>query len=125
MGRLQSAALLLGEAQDDSPFGRADGWRSAAPARPPLVHVAEPDGTSHAVTVDPEGNHADATARGRRVWATWQGQTWVLEQADAMRRTAASAAGDADVVAPMPGAVVALDVQVGDAVTAGQRLGAV
>jgi acetyl/propionyl-CoA carboxylase alpha subunit len=127
---LRSAALLLGEPQDDSPFGRGDGWRSAGPAAPLVVQVAETDGTTHAVTVDAhaaaEGRgHADATARGRRVWATWQGRTVVLEQADAMRRAGAAAAGDADVVAPMPGAVVALDVEVGDAVTAGQRLGAV
>jgi acetyl/propionyl-CoA carboxylase alpha subunit len=122
---LRAAALLLGERQDDSPFGRGDGWRSAGPARPVVVQVAEADGTVHAVEVDPEQEHADATARGRRVWATWQGRTVVLEQADAMRRSGAAAAGDADVVAPMPGAVVALDVAVGDAVTAGQRLGAV
>lgn len=122
---LRSAALLLGEAQDTSPFGRADGWRSAAPPAPRVVHLAEPDGTTHAVAVAPDAAHADATARGCRIWATWQGQTWVLEQADAMRRSASAAVGDADVVAPMPGAVVALDVAVGDVVTAGRRLGAV
>ncbi len=122
---LRAAALLLGEPEDSSPFGRGDGWRSAGPATPLVVHVAEPDGTTHAVTVDPQDEHADATARGRRVWATWQGQTWVLEQADAMRRTSSAAVGDADVVAPMPGSVVALDVEVGDVVLEGQRLGAV
>jgi acetyl/propionyl-CoA carboxylase alpha subunit len=122
---LRSAALLLGEPADASPFGRGDGWRSAGPPAPVVVHLAEPDGTLHAVAVDPDATHADATARGRRVWVTWQGQTWVLEQADAMRRTSSAAAGDADVVAPMPGAVVALDVAVGDQVVAGQRLGAV
>ncbi|KQP78040.1 hypothetical protein ASF37_05345 [Aeromicrobium sp. Leaf289] len=122
---LRSAALLLGEADDESPFGRGDGWRSAGPPVPLTVHVAEPDGTTHDVVEDPGLAHADATARGRRVWATWQGQTWVLEAADAMRRSSVAAAGTADVVSPMPGAVVALDVAVGDAVTAGQRLGAV
>ncbi len=127
---LRSAALLLGEPKDDSPFGRGDGWRSAGPAAPLVVQVAEADGATHAVTVDAHADaegrgHADATARGRRVWATWQGRTAVLEQADAMRRAGAAAAGDADVVAPMPGAVVALEVAVGDVVTAGQRLGAV
>ena len=122
---LRAAALLLGEPEDTSPFGRGDGWRSAGPPNPLVVHVAEPDGTTHAVTVDRGHEHADATARGRRVWATWQGQTWVLEQADAMRRTSSAAAGDADVVAPMPGSVVALDVEVGDVVVEGQRLGAV
>ncbi len=122
---LRAAALLLGEPEDSSPFGRGDGWRSAGPSSPLVVHVAEPDGTTHAVTVDPRSEVADATARGRRVWATWQGQTWVLEQADAMRRTSSAAVGDADVVSPMPGSVVALDVEVGDVVVEGQRLGAV
>ena len=42
-----------------------------------------------------------------------------------MRRTSSAAVGDADVVAPMPGSVVALDVEVGDVVIEGQRLGAV
>lgn len=122
---LRSAALLLGEPADTSPFGRGDGWRSAGPVAPRVVHLVEPDGTPHTVAVEPDAAHADALARGRRVWVTWEGQTWVLEQADAMRRASSAAAGDADVVSPMPGAVVAVDVAVGDVVVAGQRLGAV
>ncbi|MCR4512841.1 biotin carboxylase N-terminal domain-containing protein [Aeromicrobium sp. 50.2.37] len=122
---LQAAAVLLDDPGDASPFGRSDGWRPAGASAPRAVRVTEVDGTTHVVDVGGGTALADATRRGRRAWATWQGQTWVLETADAMRRSSVAAAGDADVVAPMPGSVVALDVAVGDAVTAGQRLGAV
>ncbi|KQP83704.1 biotin carboxylase N-terminal domain-containing protein [Aeromicrobium sp. Leaf291] len=121
---LQSAASLLEPERDGSPFGRGDGWRSAGPSMRTAAPLAEPDGTVYEVSTGSYAT-ASATRRGRRVWATWQGQTWVLEAADAMRRSSVAAAGTADVVSPMPGAVVALDVAVGDAVTAGQRLGAV
>ncbi len=54
-------------------------------------------------------------------WATLQGATWRFEPA----RYAGAAAGgahDGDILAPMPGKVIAVDVGAGQAVTKGQRL---
>ena len=112
--------------RDHTPFGAADGFRLAGPPAPVVVHLVDEDGRPRAVDVGIDEAYGGwGVLDGRRVWATWQGQTHLLEEADAMRRTSAAAAGDADVVAPMPGTVVALEVAVGDAVTSGQRLGAV
>ncbi|MGJ9413883.1 biotin carboxylase N-terminal domain-containing protein [Aeromicrobium sp. CF4.19] len=122
---LRAAAHAVLDQRDASPFGRLDGWRSAGPPRVPVVVLAEPDGTTHDVVVGPAAATGASHRHGRRVWATWQGQTTELEPADAMRRTSAVAAGEADVAAPMPGTVVALEVVAGEVVVAGQRLGAV
>ena len=54
-------------------------------------------------------------------WATLQGATWRFEPA----RYAGAAGGgahDGDILAPMPGKVIAVDVGAGQAVTKGQRL---
>ncbi|WP_375001359.1 acetyl/propionyl/methylcrotonyl-CoA carboxylase subunit alpha [Aeromicrobium sp. CTD01-1L150] len=123
---LQTAARDLLAPSGPGPFDRRDGWRSAGPADPAVQPVLDADGTMHDVVVD----HARAAgalvhALGARRWVTWQGRTVVLEAADAMRRGAAAVAGEAGVVAPMPGTVVALDVAEGETVTVGQRLGAV
>ena len=111
--------------RDRTPFGAADGFRLAGPPAAVVVHLVDAEGRPHAVDVADRASGGRAGRDGRRVGATWQGQTHLREESDAMRRTSAAAAGDADVVAPMPGTVVALEVAVGDAVTSGQRLGAV
>ena len=89
---------------DGTPFGVADGWRlGGSPAgvvRIPTRRVAG------------------------RLFARDAGHTWEVVEPDPFDRThGAGPAGD-DVVAPMPGAVVAIDVAEGDEVAAGQRVGA-
>lgn len=117
------AAALRPPAEGDG-FGRADGFRPGGSAAPVRVRLVDADGHQH--DVEPLGDPAvRVVRRGARTWATWRGQTWLLEPADAMRRAGAVTAGDADVTSPMPGTVVALEVAEGDVVVAGQRLGAV
>ncbi len=61
------------------------------------------------------------TREGGTTWATLQGATWRFEPA----RYAGAAGGgahDGDILAPMPGKVIAVDVAEGDKVAAGQRL---
>ena len=59
------------------------------------------------------------------VSVAWQGQLWLLTPVDPMRGDRGhGAVGDADVTAPMPATVLAIDVAEGDTVTGGQRLGA-
>ncbi len=122
---LAAAELLDGTGHDATPFGRGDGWRLGGAGAPRHAVVMDEDGAVHDVAVAEPLPHGVVTRRGRRLWVTRHGQTHVLEAADGMRRARTAAAGDADVVAPMPGTVVALDVAVGDVVAAGQRLGAV
>ena len=57
-------------------------------------------------------------------WVVVESHPWRFDRPDATRRTSA-AAGDADIVSPMPGTVIDLVVAEGDHVDAGQRLGAV
>jgi 3-methylcrotonyl-CoA carboxylase alpha subunit len=84
------------------------------------------DGVTHWVeatgVVPPAISHRN-TSGG--VSVAWQGQPWALSTPDPMRGTRGhAAAGEAEIVAPMPATVLALDVAEGDSVTAGQRLGA-
>ena len=89
---------------DATPFGVADGWRLGAFGRT----------VSLAPTRRIEG----------RVFARENGHTWEVVEPDPFDRSHGGGSAGDDVVAPMPGTVVALDVAVGDAVEAGQRLGA-
>jgi acetyl-CoA/propionyl-CoA carboxylase biotin carboxyl carrier protein len=89
---------------DGTPYGVADGWRLAG---------------------DPVDVLRVPTRRvGGRLFARDAGHTWEVVEPDPFDRTHGSGPAGNDVVAPMPGAVVALDVAEGDTVTAGQRLGA-
>jgi biotin carboxyl carrier protein len=83
------------------------------------------DGRAHEVRVAPAGEH------GGRVEVTFRGATFPVEVRHpleklllAMSRTAAVAAGET-VAAPMPGLVVAIRVQPGDEVAAGQAVAVV
>jgi biotin carboxyl carrier protein len=89
---------------DGTPFGIADGWRLAGePVE--VVHVA-----THQV--------------GGRVFARHAAHTWEVVEPDPFDRAHGSGVAGDDVVAPMPGTIVAIDVAEGDSVAAGQRLGA-
>jgi biotin carboxyl carrier protein len=59
-----------------------------------------------------------------RLFARDAGHTWEVVEPDPFDRAQGSGPGGNDVVAPMPGAVVAIDVAEGDTVVTGQRLGA-
>ena len=124
---LVAAHLLAGAGVDrGSPFTTGDGWRMSGPPAPLTVPVMDGDGVTHWVestgAVPPAISRRD-TAGG--VSVAWQGQPWALSTPDPMRGTRGhAAAGEAEIVAPMPATVLALDVAEGDSVTAGQRLGA-
>ncbi|NRQ49082.1 acetyl/propionyl/methylcrotonyl-CoA carboxylase subunit alpha [Aeromicrobium stalagmiti] len=113
----------------DDPFGQVDGWRSGAD--PAAVRIVLVDETGHrwrfGLTAD-EIDDAGALAiiDRDRITIAWEGQTWTLEVPDPMRGGhRRGAATDADLVAPMPGTVLRVDVAEGDRVTLGQQLGVV
>ncbi|MCW2824716.1 MAG: carbamoyl-phosphate synthase subunit [Aeromicrobium sp.] len=126
----RAAALLWARyevAGTDDPFGVVDGWRSGADPAPLLVALTDEAGRrwSFGLTED-TGEDALAIIDRDGVTIAWQAQTWTLEVPDPMRgghRT--GAATDADLVSPMPGTVLRVDVAKGDAVTEGQQLGVV
>ncbi|MCD9154327.1 acetyl/propionyl/methylcrotonyl-CoA carboxylase subunit alpha [Aeromicrobium duanguangcaii] len=101
-----------------------DGWRSAGPAAALRLPVVDEEGTRHDVTA--WSDHVlPSTTDGARAWVAAEGETYVFERPDGTRRPRVLHAGDAEVTAPMPGTVIAVDVEKGDRVEAGQRLGAV
>lgn len=111
----------------DDPFGTLDGWRSAADPAPLHIALTDEGGRlwTFGLTEDVEPN-ALAIIQRDAVTVAWQGQTWTFETPDPMRgghRRGAST--DADVVSPMPGTVLRVDVAAGDVVVLGQQLGVV
>ncbi len=113
----------------DTPMSVNDGWRSGADPAPTLVALRDQDdrlwsfGLGEDAFVD-----ADVLAIIDRsdVSIAWQGEVWRFEIPDPMRgghRRGAST--DADVISPMPGTVLRVDVASGEAVTLGQQLGVV
>jgi acetyl-CoA/propionyl-CoA carboxylase biotin carboxyl carrier protein len=89
---------------DPTPFGSGDGWRSAGPAA--------------------EAVHIPTRIIGGRLFARELGHTWEVIEPDPFDRADGAGPSGDNVVAPMPATVLAIDVAVGDVVTAGQRLGA-
>ncbi|MDQ3628757.1 MAG: ATP-grasp domain-containing protein [Actinomycetota bacterium] len=145
------ALLRVAGTEPTHPFGAADGWRVAGPAASTLVrlwhrgealtarvHTATGDvelsgGTVRVVRVDRTAGRVRLSVDGvthdlavhldsATVSVVWQGQTWTLER-DTVGVDHAERAGDADVVSPMPGTVLAVHVAQGEAVVAGQALG--
>ncbi|MBC7632174.1 biotin carboxylase N-terminal domain-containing protein [Aeromicrobium sp.] len=112
------------------PFGLADGWRSGAEPAPTLVTLVDEADRSwtFAFTVDETATDASALAiidaDGNTIG--WQGQPWSLARPDPMRGGhQRGVSTDADIVSPMPGTVLRVDVSEGDVVTLGQQLGVV
>ena len=66
-------------------------------------------------------NHPRYETRGDRVLVTEMGTTYLV-RLERNAGTGTHSAADGDILAPMPGKVIAVDVAQGDAVTAGQRL---
>lgn len=97
------AIRAAGAVATDDPFGRADGWRLGADPVPPWPgHVVRDD---------------------ERTWASLKGETWEITEPDPFDRDHRLGPATDDVVAPMPGTVLAIDVAEGDVVAVGQRLG--
>jgi acetyl-CoA/propionyl-CoA carboxylase biotin carboxyl carrier protein len=113
----------------DDPFGSADGWRSGADPAPVLVSLT--DGTGHTWTSALDADGPDDTGTlaiidRDGVTIAWQAQTWTLEVPDPMRGGhQRGASTDADLVSPMPGTVLRVDVAEGETVVLGQQLGVV
>ncbi|HPU13672.1 MAG TPA: biotin carboxylase N-terminal domain-containing protein [Aeromicrobium sp.] len=114
---IAAAAAVLWPIADDA-------WRSAGPAAPIVRPVVDEQGERYDVT-EPSWDYAPIFAGGPRVWVGAEGQSWLFERPDGTRRPRVIHLGDAEVVSPMPGTVIAVDVAVGDLVEAGARLGAV
>lgn len=113
----------------DDPFGRLDGWRSGGDPAP--IRVALTDGSGKVWSfdlglADRDDGSALAIIERDHVTIAWEGQTWDLERPDPMRGGhRLSAATEADLVAPMPGTVLRVDVSAGEHVVRGQQLGVV
>ena len=111
-----------------SPWSANDGWRAGAAAAPTRVVLVDEAGRSWEFTfTDDEpvdGLLAIADRDGLTI--AWQGHNWRLDTPDPMRGGHhLGASTDADLVSPMPGTVLKVDVAEGDTVTLGQQLGVV
>lgn len=128
----RAAALLWASftVQDGgSPWSVSDGWRAGGDPAPTRIVLVDEAGTSWEFGLSdddivPDGVLAIADADGLTI--AWQGQNWRLETPDPMRGGhQIGASTDADIVAPMPGTVLRVDVAEGESVTLGQQLGVV
>ena len=120
-GVLQAAAHALISDQANDPWTALSGFRIASPRYIEVaIHIA---GAAHLVALDPtiESSGTLATmADGERV-LFMEGQAWPFgpPRAD---RSGGGAASDGMILSPMPGRVIAVDVELGDKVKKGQRL---
>jgi len=145
-------ALARRRSSDASPFGILDGWRLAGPPAPIPVELTD-DGTITTWQVDPASGHVgqgdaayairmvesdghrlrlevdgvavDATVavEPHRVTVVLEGSTRVFNRPDTFGPAASTPGGSGDVLAPMPGTLLAVEVAVGDRVEAGDTLG--
>jgi 3-methylcrotonyl-CoA carboxylase alpha subunit len=112
-----------------TPLSINDGWRSGGSPAPVRVALRDQDDRLWSFALA-EDEYIDAGALAiidREVISiSWQGEVWRFEVPDPMRgghRRGVST--DADVVSPMPGTVLRVDVAEGDPVKLGQQLGVV
>ena len=141
---LAAVVEASGPSAHDGAWTALAGWRHGSPA--PIRRRFGIAGSTHEVTwapglagggrvtVDGVPSDIDGGALGEwtviplgtdRWWVTGLGWGWEVLEADAERGRGGAAAGgggDGCVRSPMPGTVLMIDVAVGDAVTAGQRL---
>jgi acetyl-CoA/propionyl-CoA carboxylase biotin carboxyl carrier protein len=127
------------------PFG-PDGWRLAGPPAPELVALDEVLSVERAagrvrdhrgdhtvrqllaewhtivLEVDGQRHRAVVNAQAHSIEVVHQGQRHLFERPDVFGDHG-PAAGDGTLLAPMPGTVLAVDVETGDRVEEGQRLG--
>ncbi|QJE73250.1 biotin/lipoyl-binding protein [Aerophototrophica crusticola] len=74
------------------------------------------------VTVDGGTHTLPVTRDGNALWLDWQGRTYVLEDAPLSKAAKRDGAAADTVLSPMPGTVVELAVEAGQAVAKGQKL---
>lgn len=111
---------------DLTPFGGSDGWRLGGSSAPSAVTLVTPDGEQRRIVIRGDDVEWPALVAGRRnIVAVCEGQPWEFRLPDPMDRRAQQAATEADLVSPMPGTVLKVDVTEGEVVTTGQQLGVV
>jgi len=87
------------------------------------VSLRELGGGEHRLEIDGVAHRVWIAVRGDRVHVHLDGRSWTLEAVDELAETSAAAGGAVDTAeAPMPGTVVRVLVQPGEAVTRGQTL---
>jgi 3-methylcrotonyl-CoA carboxylase alpha subunit/acetyl-CoA/propionyl-CoA carboxylase biotin carboxyl carrier protein len=144
-------ALAHAQAQDGTPFGTADGWRSAGPAAPTpveltvdgetvlfqvskngvstssttewVVHPIASDTDVLRLEIDDRVHEATVRIGPHRVDVAHLGHTFSFARPDPFGPGAIVADSDGLVVAPMPGTVLAVSTEVGRTVEAGDVLG--
>jgi biotin carboxyl carrier protein len=120
---------------------RADGWRLAGPPAPVVVQLDRPvtvdraagrvddvrvqqlSAERHVMVLSIEGRREQAVVNAQPdgIEVVHQGHRWVFVPPEVLAHAADAAEGS--LAAPMPGTVLAVEVAVGDAVSAGQTLG--
>ena len=129
-GAARAAVQLVGRfavVDGDGPFGSIDGWRSGGEPAPVMTTLSDETGRQWSfVTADEAPEEVLAIVDRDAVTIAWQGDTWTFETPDPMRGGhQRGASTDADLVSPMPGTVLRVDVAEGDVVVLGQQLGVV
>lgn len=127
LGQIAAGAWARDTVQSgDDPFGSADGWRLAGEPADPIVRLTDPGGITHtyrARIADADGAIADVSDQA--VHIAWHGQSWTFTLPDPKRAGSGVDVSDSEVVSPMPGTVLAVDVDAGQTVESGQRLGVI
>ncbi|EFQ84611.1 Carbamoyl-phosphate synthase L chain, ATP binding domain protein [Aeromicrobium marinum DSM 15272] len=123
--RAAAIAWSAGQARGGGPLGTADGWRVGGPPTAARVDLVDAAGDAHRVEVPSGSGTGLRTFVGTDVVVSHEAQTWRFARPDPMRGDRRAAAAVADVTAPMPGTVLAIDVEVGDRVTGGARVAVV
>jgi len=111
----EAGAALCGSAGDD-PWSAAVGFRLNAPGRA-QARLVDDSGTVH--TVDLFEIEADDPVAEVLVFDSGFARSWRLERIDG---TGHHSAHDGDILSPMPGKVIAVEVAQGQQVTKGQKL---
>ncbi len=102
----------------------SDGWRLAGPAHAPRLRLHADGEDARWVEVPTTASAAVFShSDGVRVWLAYEGQNWLVSATDGMRRDTQVSQGGPDVLAPMPGLVLLIDVTDGQEVAVGDRLG--
>jgi 3-methylcrotonyl-CoA carboxylase alpha subunit len=114
---IAAAAAALIPAEGSGPWDSLVGFRTDAPAD--LRVAVEIGGATHVAQIGAGG--VVANVAGEQLLFL-DGEAWPIAAPSADRAPGAGAAADGDLISPMPGRVVSVEVAKGDSVTKGQRL---